>query len=192
MPRMSQDFTTTLLENIKLSEAKTLQKQRSLQDCAEAIEELSVSGQASENACRNLKQEIEDAKDRTALKKAEKDLSLMKLEVAQGQVGDLEADMRKTKEKLMEAAEEMTALVDKVAAETQVFIGEGEEVGGKVRREEQNVQLVSELQLAEEAYKQNGQLDKVIEEIISVEGELGQGGEALASVKELLDTLKAD
>ena len=43
-------------------------------------------------------------------------------------------------------------------------------------REEQTIQLTSELQRAEEAYKQNGLLDTVIEEIILVEGELGQGG----------------
>ena len=59
-------------------------------------------------------------------------------------------------------------------------------------REEQTIQLTSELQRAEEAFKQNGLLDTVIEEIISVEGELGQGGEALRGVKELLDTLKAE
>ena len=189
--RMSQDFTTNLLESIRKSEATTLEKQRKIQECAEAIEQLSVSGQASENACRNLKQEIEDAKDRTALKKAEKDLSLMKLDVAEGQVGVLEAEARKTKAKAMEIAEEMTALVDNVSSEAQVFIGEGEEVIGKVRQD-QNVQLISELQLAEEAYKQNGQLDKVIQEVISVDGELRQGGEALASVKDLRDTLKAE
>ena len=91
----------------------------------------------------------------------------------------------------MEIAEEMTALVDNVSSEAQVFIGEGEEVIGKVRQD-QNVQLISELQLAEEAYKQNGQLDKVIQEVISVDGELRQGGEALASVKDLRDTLKAE
>ena len=169
----------------------TLEKQRKIQECGEAIEELCVSGQASENACRNLKQEIEDAKDRTAVKKAEKDLSVMNLEVGRSQVEVLGAEVRKTKEKLMKVAEEMTALVDKVSGEARMFIGEGEEVSVKVR-EEQTVQLTSELQLAEEAYKQNGLLDKVIEEIISVEGELGQGGEALASVKELLDTLKAE
>jgi len=180
-----------LLESIRKSEATTLEKQRKIQECAEAIEQLSVSGQASENACRNLKQEIEDAKDRTALKKAEKDLSLMKLDVAEGQVGVLEAEARKTKAKAMEIAEEMTALVDNVSSEAQVFIGEGEEVIGKVRQD-QNVQLISELQLAEEAYKQNGQLDKVIQEVISVDGELRQGGEALASVKDLRDTLKAE
>ena len=188
---MSQDFTTNLLESIRKSEATTLEKQRKIQECAEAIEQLSVSGQTSENACRNLKQEIEDAKDRSALKKAEKDLSLMKLDVAEGQVGVLEAEARKTKAKAMEIAEEMTALVDNVSSEAQVFIGEGEEVIGKVRQD-QNVQLISELQLAEEAYKQNGQLDKVIQEVISVDGELRQGGEALASVKDLRDTLKAE
>ena len=59
-------------------------------------------------------------------------------------------------------------------------------------REEQTIQLTSELQRAEEAFKQNGLLDTVIEEIISVEGELGKGGEALARVKELLDTLKVE
>ena len=79
---MSQDFTTNLLESIRKSEATTLEKQRKIQECANAIEELRVSGHASENTCRNLKQEVEDAKDRTAVKKAEKDLSLMKLEVA--------------------------------------------------------------------------------------------------------------
>ena len=188
---MSQDFTTNLLESIRKSEVTTLDKQRKIQECSEAIEELCVSGQASENACRNLKQEIEDAKDRTAVKNAEKDLSAMNLEVGRSQVEVLGAEVRKTKEKLMEVAEEMTALVDKVSGEARMFIGEGEEVSVKVR-EEQTVQLTSELQLAEEAYKQNGLLDKVIEEIISVEGELGQGGEALASVKELLDTLKAE
>ena len=191
MPRMSQDFTTNLLESIKKSEVTTLEKQRKIQDCSEAIEELSVSGQASENACRNLKQEIEDAKDRTAMKKAEKDLNLMNLEVSQVQVEVLEAEVRKTKETLMEVAETMTALVDKVSGETQVFFCEGSEVSGKVR-EEQTIQLTSELQRAEEAFKQNGLLDTVIEEIISVEGELGQGGEALRGVKELLDTLKAE
>jgi len=191
MPRMSQDFTTNLLESIRKSEVTTLEKQRKIQDCSEAIEELSISGQASENACRNLKQEIEDAKDRTALKKAEKDLSSMNLEVGQGQVEVLEAEVRKTKEKLTQVAEAMTALVDKVSGETQVFFGEGSEVSGKVR-EEQTIQLTSELQRAEEAFKQNGLLDTVIEEIISVEGELGQGGEALRGVKELLDTLKAE
>ena len=191
MPRMSQDFTTNLLESIRKSEVTTLEKQQKIQDCSEAIEELSVSGQASENACRNLKQEIEDAKDRTALKKAEKDLSSMNLEVGQGQVEVLEAEVRKTKEKLTQVAEAMTALVDKVSGETQVFFGEGSEVSGKVR-EEQTIQLSSELQRAEEAFKQNGLLDTVIEEIISVEGELGQGGEALRGVKELLDTLKAE
>ena len=191
-PRMPEDFTTTLLESIKNSEASTLEKQRKIQDCAGAIEELNASRQASENACRNLKQEIEDAKDRSALKKAEKDLNLMKLKVAQGRVGVLEAEVRRTKEKSMETAEEMTALVDKVSGETQISIGEGEEVDGKVRREEQNIQLVSELQLAEEAFKQNGQLDKVIEEIVSVEGELREGGEALADVKDFLDTLKGE
>ena len=188
---MSQDFTTNLLESIRKSEVTTLEKQQKIQDCSEAIEELSVSGQASENACRNLKQEIEDAKDRTALKKAEKDLSSMNLEVNQGQVEVLEAEVRKTKEKLTQVAEAMTALVDKVSGETQVFFGEGSEVSGKVR-EEQTIQLTSELQRAEEAFKQNGLLDTVIEEIISVEGELGQGGEALRGVKELLDTLKAE
>ena len=191
MPRMSQDFTTNLLESIRKSEVTTLEKQRKIQDCSEAIEELSISGQASENACRNLKQEIEDAKDRTAMKKAEKDLSSMNLEVSQGQVEVLEAEVRKTKEKLTQVAEAMTALVDKVSGETQVFFGEGSEVSGKVR-EEQTIQLTSELQRAEEAFKQNGLLDTVIEEIISVEGELGQGGEALRGVKELLDTLKAE
>ena len=191
MPRMSQDFTTNLLESIRKSEVTTLEKQQKIQDCSEAIEELSVSGQASENACRNLKQEMEDAKDRTALKKAEKDLSSMNLEVGQGQVEVLEAEVRKTKEKLTQVAEAMTALVDKVSGETQVFFGEGSEVSGKVR-EEQTIQLSSELQRAEEAFKQNGLLDTVIEEIISVEGELGQGGEALRGVKELLDTLKAE
>ena len=124
MPRMSEDFTTNLLESIKKSEVTTLEKQRKIQDCSEAIEELSVSGQASENACRNLKQEIEDAKDRTAKKKAEKDLNLMNLEVSQVQVEVLEAEVRKTKETLMEVAETMTALVDKVSGETQVFFGE--------------------------------------------------------------------
>ena len=191
MPRMSEDFTTNLLESIRKSEVTTLEKQQKIQDCSEAIEELSVSGQASENACRNLKQEIEDAKDRTAMKKAEKDLSSMNLEVNQGQVEVLEAEVRKTKEKLTQVAEAMTALVDKVSGETQVFFGEGSEVSGKVR-EEQTIQLTSELQRAEEAFKQNGLLDTVIEEIISVEGELGQGGEALRGVKELLDTLKAE
>ena len=191
MPRMSQDFTTNLLESIRKSEVTTLEKQQKIQDCSEAIEELSVSGQASENACRNLKQENEDAKDRTAMKKAEKDLSSMNLEVNQGQVEVLEAEVRKTKEKLTQVAEAMTALVDKVSGETQVFFGEGSEVSGKVR-EEQTIQLSSELQRAEEAFKQNGLLDTVIEEIISVEGELGQGGEALRGVKELLDTLKAE
>ena len=191
MPRMSQDFTTNLLESIRKSEVTTLEKQQKIQDCSEAIEELSVSGQASENACRNLKQEIEDAKDRTAMKKAEKDLSSMNLEVGQGQVEVLEAEVRKTKEKLTQVAEAMTALVDKVSGETQVFFGEGSEVSGKVR-EEQTIQLSSELQRAEEAFKQNGLLDTVIEEIISVEGELGQGGDALTGVKELLDTLKAE
>ena len=188
---MSQDFTTNLLESIRKSEATTLEKQRKIQECANAIEELSVSGQASENTCHNLKQGMEDAKDRTALKKAEKDLSLMKLEVAEGQVGVLEAEVRKTKTKEMEIAEEMTALVDKLSSETQVFIDEGEEVVEKVKQD-QNIQLISELQLAEEAYKQNGQLDKVIQEVISVEDELKQGGEALASVKDLRDTLKAE
>ena len=188
---MSQDFTTNLLESIRKSEVTTLEKQQKIQDCSEAIEELRVSGQASENACRNLKQEIEDAKDRTAMKKAEKDLSSMNLEVNQGQVEVLEAEVRKTKEKLTQVAEAMTALVDKVSGETQVFFGEGSEVSGKVR-EEQTIQLSSELQRAEEAFKQNGLLDTVIEEIISVEGELGQGGEALRGVKELLDTLKAE
>ena len=191
MPRMSQDFTTNLLESIRKSEVTTLEKQRKIQDCSEAIEELSISGQASENACRNLKQEIEDAKDRTAMKKAEKDLSLMNIEVSRGQVEVLEAEVKKTKEKSMEVADEMTVLVDKVSGETQAFFGEREEVSGKVR-EEQNIQLISELQQAEEAYMKNGLLDKVIEEIISVEGELGKGGEALARVKELLDTLKVE
>ena len=191
MPRMSQDFTTNLLESIRKSEVTTLEKQRKIQDCSEAIEELSVSGQASENACRSLKQELEDAKDRTALKKAEKDLSLISLKVARGQMEVLEAEVRKTKENSIEVAEEMTALVDQVSGESQVFIGEGEGVSGKVR-EEQSIQLSSELQLAEEAYKQNGLLDKVIGDIISVEGEMGQGGGDLASVKELLDTLKAE
>ena len=188
---MSQDFTTNLLESIRKSEVTTLEKQRKIQDCSEAIEELSVSGQASGNACRGLKQELEDAKDRTALKKAEKDLSLMSLKVARGQMEVLEAEVRKTKENSIEVAEEMTALVDQVSGESQVFIGEGEGVSGKVR-EEQSIQLSSELQLAEEAYKQNGLLDKVIGDIISVEGEMGQGGGDLASVKELLDTLKAE
>ena len=96
---MSQDFTTNLLESIRKSEVTTLEKQRKIQDCSEAIEELSISGQASENACRNLKQEIEDAKDRTAMKKAEKDLSLMNIEVSRGQVEVLEAEVKKTKEK---------------------------------------------------------------------------------------------
>ena len=121
MPRMSQDFTTNLLESIKKSEVTTLEKQRKIQDCSKAIEELGVYGQASENACRNLKQEIEDTKDRTAMKKAEKDLNLMNLEVSQVQVEVLEAEVRKTKETLMEVAETMTALVDKVSGETQVF-----------------------------------------------------------------------
>ena len=121
MPRMSQDFTTNLLESIRKSEVTTLEKQQKIQDCSEAIEELGVYGQASENACRNLKQEIEDAKDRTAMKKAEKDLNLMNLEVSQVQVEVLEAEVRKTKETLMEVAETMTALVDKVSGETQVF-----------------------------------------------------------------------
>ena len=188
---MSQDFTTNLLESIRKSEATTLEKQRKIQECANAIEELSVSGQASENACRNLKQEMEDAEERAALKKAEKYLSLMKLEVAEGQVGVLEAEVRKTKVKEMEIAEEMTALVDKLSGEASVFIGEGEEVIEKVKQD-QNIQLISELQLAEEAYKQNGQLDKVIQAVISVEGDLKQRGEALASVKDLRDTLKAE
>ena len=130
---MSQDFTTNLLESIRKSEATTLEKQRKIQECANAIEELRVSGHASENTCRNLKQGMEDAKDRTALKKAEKDLSLMKLEVAEGQVGVLEADVKKTKIKEMELAEEMTAFVDKLSGETSVFIAEEEEVIEKVR-----------------------------------------------------------
>ena len=125
------------------------------------------------------------------MKKAEKDLNLMNLEVSQVQVEVLEAEVRKTKETLMEVAESMTALVDKVWGETQVFFGEGSEVSGKVR-EEQTIQLTSELQRAEEAYKQNSLLDTVLEEIILVEGELGQGGEGLTGVKELLDTLKAE
>ena len=67
---MSQDFTTNLLESIRKSEATTIEKQRRIQDCLEAIGELSASAQASENACRNLKQEIDDAKDRIAGKRA--------------------------------------------------------------------------------------------------------------------------
>ena len=75
---MSQDFTTNLLESIKKSEVTTVEKQRKIQECVEAVEGLSVTAQASENTCRNLKQEIEDFKDRNAMKKAEKDLRLTK------------------------------------------------------------------------------------------------------------------
>ena len=116
---MSQDFTTNLLESIRKSEATTIEKQRRIQDCLEAIGELSGSAQASENACRNLKQEIDDAKDRIAEKRAEKDLDLMKLEVTQGQVEVLKTEVKKAKEKSLEEAANMTAIVDKVSEEAQ-------------------------------------------------------------------------
>ena len=58
--------------------------------------------------------------------------------------------------------------------------------------ENQNTQLISELQLAKEAYQQNGELEKLIAELTSAEVEWEQGGEALAKVKDLRDTLKAE
>merc|ERR1712200_213408 len=45
---------------------------------------------------------------------------------------------------------------------------------------------------AKEAYKQNGELEKLIAELTSAEAEWEQGGEALAKVKDLRDTLKAE
>ena len=88
-------------------------------------------------------------------------------------------------------AEEMTDLVDDVSIQIEKLIGEVYKLVEEVK-EDQNPQLISELQRAEEAYKQNGQLNKVIEELISVECEFGQGGEALVKIKELRDTLKAE
>jgi len=188
---MSQDFTTNLLESIRKSEATTIEKQRRIQDCLEAIGELSASAQASENACRNLKQEIDDAKDRIAEKRAEKDLDSMKLEVTQGQVEVLKTEVKKAKEKSLDEAENMTAIVDKVSEEAQNMISNEDDVVGGVI-ENQNAQLISELQLAKEAYKQNGELEKLIAELTSAEVEWEQGGEALAKVKDLRDTLKAE
>ena len=115
---MSQDFTTNLLESIKKSEVTTVEKQRKIQECVEAVEGLSVAAQASENTCRNLKQEIEDFKDRNAMKKAEKDLRLIKVDVVEGQVKVLETELKKTKEKSVEMAEKMTDLVDDVSIQT--------------------------------------------------------------------------
>ena len=188
---MSQDFTTNLLESIKKSEVTTVEKQRKIQECVEAVEGLTVAAQASENTCRNLKQEIEDFKNRNAMKKAEKDLRLIKLDVVEGQVKVLETELKKTKEKSVEMAEEMTDLVDDASIQTKKLVGEVDKLVEEVK-EDQNLQLISELQRAEEAYKQNGQLNKVIEELISVECEFGQGGEALVKIKELRDTLKAE
>ena len=61
MLKMSQDFITNLLKSIRKSEATTIEKQRRIQDFLETIGELSASAQASENACRNLKQEVRGA-----------------------------------------------------------------------------------------------------------------------------------
>ena len=140
---MSQDFTTNLLESIRKSEATTIEKQRRIQDCLEAIGELSASAQASENACRNLKQEIDDAKDRIAGKRAEKDLDSMKLEVTQGQIEVLKTEVKKAKEKSLEEAENMTAIVDKVSEEAQNMISKEDDVVGGVI-ENQNSQLISD------------------------------------------------
>ena len=82
-----------------------MEKQRKIQECVEAVEGLTVAAQASENTCRNLKQEIEDFKDRNAMKKAEKDLRLIKLDVVEGQVKVMETELKKTKEKSVEMAE---------------------------------------------------------------------------------------
>ena len=85
----------------------------------------------------------------------------------------------------------MTAIVDKVSEEAQNIMSKEDDVVGGVI-ENQNTQLISELQLAKEAYQQNGELEKLIAELTSAEAEWEQGGEALAKVKDLRDTLKAE
>ena len=85
----------------------------------------------------------------------------------------------------------MTGIVDKVSEEAQNMMSKEDDVVGGVI-ENQNTQLISELQLAKEAYNQNGELEKLIAELTSAEVEWEQGGEALAKVKDLRDTLKAE